>query len=81
VGSIIGKITLTVGIGFPEIVTYTYSAAQPWGTMSISARVVTTTSVTPFATQVQASSVLTSASGSGPSSTPVTVWLAHLIML
>src|SRR5262249_51467825 len=52
-GSVINKTTLTVGLGFPEKVTYVYSAAQPWGTMRIAASVQTQSAVAPFPTSVQ----------------------------
>lgn len=57
-GSLIGKLTLTAGIGFPEKVTYVFSPAQPWGTIRIDATVQTWGQVAPFQTSVQATTLL-----------------------
>jgi hypothetical protein len=84
-GSVINKTTLTVGLGFPEKVSYVFSRAQPWGTMSVAATVQTQAGVAPFQTSVQASPdtlLLTGAStASGMSNATVMVSLSHLVML
>lgn len=81
VGSLIGQTTLTLGIGFPEKVTYVYSYRQPWGTMSIAATVQTLPGTAPFATTVQATGLLTGGSAQGSSTSTVTVNVGHLLML
>lgn len=80
-GSLIGQTTLTVGIGFPEKVTYVFSKAQRWGTMQIAASVVTQDGVAPFPTTVQATSLLARGSASGMSNQVVTMALGGQIML
>jgi hypothetical protein len=80
-GSLTGKITLTVGLGFPEKVTYVFSKSQPWGTMQIAASVVTQDGVAPFPTTVQATSLLASGSASGMSNQTVILPLGGQIML
>ena len=81
-GSLIGKTTLTVGLGFPEKVTYIYSAAQPRGTLHISAMVQTQAGVVPFATTVQATTLLAGAqSASGYSDSTVDLTVGHQLML
>ncbi|HWE60222.1 MAG TPA: hypothetical protein VHB98_00775 [Chloroflexota bacterium] len=80
-GSLTGTISLTLGLGFPEKVTYVFSSAQRWGTLKIAATVITQSGVKPFPTTVQASSLLASASASGQSNQTVIVSLANQIML
>ena len=81
VGSLLGPIRLTVGLGFPEKVTYVYSAAQRWGTMSIAATVQTQAGVAPFATTVQVSSLFSHIAASGLSNSTVWVALGSQLML
>ncbi len=57
-GAVLGPVRLTVGIGFPEKVTYVNSAAQPKGTLQVAATVQTAAGVAPFATSVQVTSPL-----------------------
>jgi hypothetical protein len=80
-GSLLGQIRLTVGIGFPENVTYVFSPTQRWGTMRIAATVVTRPGTAPFSTTVQASSLLAASSASGLSNATVNVALGGQIML
>ncbi len=81
-GSLIGKTSLTVGLGFPEKVTYVFSPTQPKGTMSIAASVVTAPGVAPFATSVQVTTLLDGIhTASGYSNETVGVTLGHLLML
>ena len=84
-GSLIGKTTLTVGLGFPEKVTYVFSAAQAWGTMKIGATVKTQAGVAPFATTVTATSPLSlltgTSSASGWSTSTVFVKVGNLVMV
>lgn len=82
-GSLIGKTTLTVGLGFPEKVTYVYSHSQPWGTLRVDASVVTQAGVAPFPVGVQATALLLLASGhaSGMSNDTLTVNVLHQLML
>jgi hypothetical protein len=81
-GALIGKLTLTAGLGFPENVTYVFSASQPWGTVSINASVITQDGVAPFPVSVKASSLLAgSSSAGGTSATTISVTLDHLLML
>ncbi len=80
-GSLLGATRLTVGLGFPEKVTYVYSSLQRWGTVGITATVITQPGVAPFATTVQASSLLRSSSASGLSNTQVSLTLGGQLML
>jgi hypothetical protein len=80
-GSLIGKTTLTVGLGFPEKVTYVFSGTQPWGTLQIAASVVTQSGVAPFPTSVQATSLLAGNAASGLSNQTVVVALGNQPML
>ncbi len=81
-GSIINKTTLTVGLGFPEVVSYVYSAAQPWGTMTIAATVKTKIAVAPFPTTVQVTTLTAgTVSSSGYSDGTVTVAVGRQLML
>ncbi len=84
-GSLIGRTTLTVGLGFPEKVTYVYSSALPWGSMKVEATVQTADGVAPFPTTVRVTSpeaLLTlSKAASGMSDSTVTVGLNGMVML
>jgi hypothetical protein len=80
-GSLINRTTLTVGLGFPEKVSYVFSPFQPWGTMRIDARVVMAPGAASFQTSVQASSLLVSSTANGLSNGQVTVNLGGLLML
>lgn len=80
-GSLLGPIRLTIGLGFPEKVTYVFSKTQAWGTMQIAASVVTQAGVSPFPTTVQATSLLAGAMASGLSNQTVVVMLGKQIML
>ncbi len=81
-GSLLGKITLTAGLGFPERVTYVFSGAQAWGSVQVAATVVTQDSVSPFPVNVQVSALLTGPNqASGTSDTPTVVGLDHILML
>jgi hypothetical protein len=81
-GALIGKLTLTAGLGFPEKVTYVFSAAQPWGSIRVDASVITQDGVAPFPAGVQASALLAgSATAGGTSATTLSVTLDHLLML
>ena len=81
-GSLLGGLILTVGLGFPEKVTYMFSSAQPWGTIKVAATVVTQTGVAPFSTSVQVSSLLTAVrSASGWSNGTVIVNTSGLMLL
>ena len=81
-GSLIGRTTLTVGLGFPEKVTYVYSPAQPWGTLHISAMVQTQAGTAPFPTSVQVTTLLGGThSASGLSNAAVNLTVSHQLML
>ena len=83
-GSVINQTTLTVGIGFPEKVSYVFSNALPWGAMRIDATVVTTPGTPAFATTVQATSLALSgllSTASGMSNRTLTVNLKNLPMV
>jgi hypothetical protein len=84
-GSLIGKLTLTVGLGFPEKVTYVYSSALPWGSLKVAATVQTAAGVAPFPTTVRVTSpeaLLTlSKTASGMSDSTVSIGLNGMIML
>ena len=79
--SLLGPTKLTIGLGFPEKVTYVYSSLQRWGTMGITATVITRAGVAPFSTTVQASSLLRFSSAGGLSNSPVSFSLTGLLML
>jgi hypothetical protein len=79
-GSLIGATTLTLGIGFPEKVSYVFSAAQPWGSLSVSASVVQA-GTTPFPVQVHVTSLLSSGTATGTSAATLTVQVKPLLML
>jgi hypothetical protein len=81
-GSLIGRTTLTLGLGFPEKVTYVYSAAQPWGSLRVDATVQTQAGTAPFATDVQVTTLLGGIQhASGLSTATVSVAVAHQLML
>lgn len=81
-GALVGKITLTVGLGVPENVTYVYSPSQPWGSVQVTATVVPQNGVTSIPVSVQVSSLLAgSATASGSSDAPLMVTLDHILML
>jgi hypothetical protein len=81
-GSLIGRTTLTLGLGFPEKVTYVYSAAQPWGSLRVDATVQTQAGTAPFATDVQVTTLLGGVRrASGLSTATVSVTVAHQLML
>lgn len=81
-GSLIGQTTLTLGLGFPEHVTYIFSPSQPWGSVQVATSVVTPNGVAPFPLSVQVSSLLAgNSSASGSSDTTTTVTLDHILML
>lgn len=72
-GSLLGATTLTIGLGFPERVTYAFSAAQPRGTMRIEATVQTQPGSAPFPLSVRATRLLATRQADGTSAAPVTV--------
>lgn len=81
-GSLIGGVTLTVGLGFPEKVSYVFSPTQPWGSVQVAASVVTQNGVAPFPVSVQVSSLLAGTNtASGTSDATTTISLNHLLML
>ena len=81
-GALIGKLTLTAGLGFPERVSYIFSPTQPWGSIQVATSAITAGGVSPFAVSVQVSSLLAgSNTASGTSSVTTTVSLNHLLML
>jgi hypothetical protein len=84
-GSVIGQTTLTVGLGFPEKVTYVFRSSQAWGTLKVTATVQVQPGTPAFQTTLQATSpssplALTS-TASGLSTSPVTVALKNLVMI
>jgi hypothetical protein len=79
--SLLGPTRLTIGLGFPEKVTYVYSPQQRWGTVGIAATVITRPGVAPFFTTVQASSLFRFSSAGGSSNSTVSLTLAGLLML
>lgn len=81
-GSLIGKLTLTAGLGFPEKVTYVYSWTQPWGSMRIDATVQTQGQVAPFQTSVRVSTLLGGVhTAYGTSDSTVSLTVSHTLML
>lgn len=81
-GSLLGKTTLTVGLGILENVTYVFSPSQPWGSVQVAESVVPQDGVAPFPVSVKVSSLLAgSDQTSGTSGTTMTVGLDHLLML
>jgi hypothetical protein len=80
-GSLIGKTTLTVGLGFPERVRYVFDPSVPWGTLTVQATVVTKPGVTPFTTSVRVSTLFAQASNAGLSNALIPVSVANQLML
>jgi hypothetical protein len=80
-GSLLGSVTLTVGLGFPERVSYVFSSAQKWGTLTVAATVVTQAGVTPFSTSVQVSSLLVPTSSASGLSNGTVVVPARAVMV
>jgi hypothetical protein len=81
-GALLGQITLTVGLGFPENVTYVFSPDLPWGSVQVSASVITADGVDPFPVSVKVSSLLAgSNTAGGTSDATTTVTLDHVLML
>ena len=84
-GSVINQTTLTVGLGFPEKVTYVFSKAQRWDTMKIATTVQVQKGVAPFPISVTATSPLSlltgTTSASGMSNSTVTLNVGNLIMV
>jgi hypothetical protein len=82
-GSLLGGATLTIGLGFPEKVTYVTSATQRWGTITVAASVVTQQGVAPFGTTVQVTGTnlfALTTSASGLSNSIVTVQSTGLML-
>ena len=81
-GALLGKLTLTVGLGFPEKVTYVFSKAQPWGTIHLDTTLQTAAGVAPFPTAVQVTTLLGGVQrASGMSNTTVSLTVGHQLML
>ena len=81
-GSLIGKTTLTVGLGVPENVSYVFSPDQPWGTVQVAATAIPQDGTASFSVSVKVSSLLAgSSTASGNSGNTITVELDHLLML
>lgn len=81
-GALLGGATLTVGLGFPENITYVFSPTQPKGSVQVAASVVTPDGAASFPLSVQVSSLLAgSATANGTSDTTTTVGLDHILML
>ncbi|MGH2347250.1 MAG: hypothetical protein ACRDG4_18640 [Chloroflexota bacterium] len=80
-GALLSVVRLTIGIGFPEKVTYVYSPTQPRGSMQVAATVQTAAGVAPFATSVRVTSLLVGTTASGYSNSTVVATLGHLLML
>ena len=75
-------LTLTLGIGFPERITYVFSPDQPRDSVQVAASVVTADGVSPFPLSVTVSSLLAgSTTASGTSDVTTTVSLDHILML
>jgi hypothetical protein len=80
-GALLSVVRLTVGIGFPEKVTYVVSPSMPRGTLQVAATVQTVAGVAPFPTSVQVSSLLVRTTASGYSNGTVIATLGRLLML
>jgi hypothetical protein len=80
-GSLIGKTTLTVGLGFPEKVTYVFDPTVPTGTIEVHASVVTRAGVPAFTTMVSVSTLYGHASTAGMSDAIVPVTVTNQLML
>jgi hypothetical protein len=80
-GALLSVVSLTVGIGFPEKVTYVYSSSMPKGTLQVAATVKTVAGVAPFPTSVQVTSLLVGTTAGGYSNGTVIATLGRLLML
>ncbi len=81
-GSLLGGIQLTAGLGFPERVNIVYSAAQPWGSITVAGQVIAQNDVAPFPVSLQVSTLpLNSGSASGSSTDTLSVTLHNTLML
>ncbi len=81
-GSLIGKITLTAGLGVPENVSFVFSPDQPRGTIQVAATAVPQDGAASFPVSVKLSSLLAgSSTASGNSGDIITVALDHVVML
>lgn len=81
-GALLGQITLTAGLGFPEHVTYVFSPSQAWGSVQVAATVVTADGVAPFPLALQVSSLLAGTKAtSGSSDATAIVTLDHILMV
>jgi hypothetical protein len=80
-GALTGIIRLTVGLGFPEKVTYVFDPSVPWGIIELQASVVTQPGVAPFPTTVSISTLFGHAATSGLSNAIVPVSVANQLML
>jgi hypothetical protein len=80
--SLIGKTTLTLGLGVPENVSYVFSPDQPRGTIQVAATAIPQDGAASFPVSVKLSSLLAGSSmASGNSGDTITVALDHLLML
>jgi hypothetical protein len=80
-GALLSVVRLTVGIGFPEKVTYVFSPSMPRNTLQVAATVQTAAGVAPFPTSVQVTSLLVGTTASGYSNGTVVATLGRLLML
>jgi hypothetical protein len=80
-GALTGILRLTIGLGFPEKVTYVFDPSVPRGVIKLQASVVTQPGVTPFNTTVYISTLFGAASTSGLSNAIVPVTVANQLML
>ena len=80
-GALLSVVSLTVGIGFPEKVTYVYSPSMPRGTLQVAATVQTVAGTAPFPTSVRVTSLLVGTTASGYSNGTVIATLGRLLML
>jgi hypothetical protein len=80
-GALLSVVRLTVGIGFPEKVTYVFSPSMPRGTMQVAATVQTVPGTAPFPTSVRVTSLLVGTTASGYSNGTVIATLGRLLML
>lgn len=81
-GALLGGTTLTVGLGFPEHITYVFSPAQPWGSVQVAATVIAADGAAPFPLTLQVSSLVAGSNAtSGTSDSTAIVSLDHILML
>lgn len=81
-GALLGRTTLTLGLGVPENVSYVFSPTQPRGSVQVAVTVVPRDGVASFPTSVRVSSLLAgNATASGTSDASLSVALDHLLML